>query len=144
MAGNKRQESEGSRQKAGSYGCSLAPHCLSRRHVSEWKLVLLFLWYMAAYVYTAWILVERDNKKNPAYGRHWISWLCADSSTYTKTDRIRQKGIKKKRKKKACVTCHISRVTCYVPRVMCRVSHVACHLSPVTNANSHSHRTSSC
>ena len=49
-------------------------------------------------------------KKNPAYGRHWIS--------------RRERIVATKQKK------------CYVSYVMCRVSRVACQLSHVTNANS--------
>ena len=48
-----------------------------------------------------------------------------------------QKQTERKRKKRETnyVTCNLSGVTC-------QVSRVACHLTPVTNANSHSHRPS--
>ena len=69
---------------------------------------------------------------NPAYWGRWISRQVRIVATrqYNKKNPVSH------------VTCHMSHVTCHMSCVMCRVSHVACHLSPVTNANSHSHRSS--
>ena len=70
---------------------------------------------------------------------------CVDSSTNTKRDRFRKKG---KRKNVTChesfVMCPMSGVRCQVSHVMCHMSCVACPLSPVTNANSQSHKPSPC
>ena len=39
---NRNRDSEGRSQKAGTYGCPLAPHCLSRMQVSEFSCESIF------------------------------------------------------------------------------------------------------
>ena len=43
---------------------------------------------------------------------------------------------------RSCITCHMSHVTCQVSHIKCCMSAVT--MSHVPNANSHSHRPSSC
>ena len=63
----------------------------------------------------------------------------ADSSTNTKTDYNKHKI---KKVNKLWVMCRVSYFTFYLSCVMCHVRRVTCNMSPVTKANSHSHRPS--
>ena len=45
---------------------------------------------------------------------------------------------------KLLVTCPISRAWCHLKCITGQMSHITCHLSPVTNANSDSHKHSPC
>ena len=76
--------------------------------------------------------------KNPAYGRHLISWrvrIVAPLPKRTETNRKEEK-----KEKENCnmpgVTRHMSHITWQVSHVTCQVSGVACRVSPVTNDNS--------
>ena len=82
-------------------------------------------------------MLSTNYYKNPAYRKHWISQCVRIVTPIAKIFFLNeQKKHKKWRRKKVMSQVSVSHVTC---QVLC----FTCHLSPVTNASSHSHRSSS-
>ena len=67
---------------------------------------------------------ENMNRKNPTYGRDWISRLMRIVPPLQRRE--------KRRRKKSPLTGYLSPVSCYLSPVTCHLSPVTCHLSPFT------------
>ena len=73
-----------------------------------------------------WVLIieywKPSPKKNPAYGRHWISRRVRVVAPIAKVLPPQQKIT-------IIVICHVSRVMCHMSRITCHMSRVTCHMS---------------